>query len=111
MLYRKARHRNLDMACQTAREIVDFAQGSGANVIVFERLKHWRPKGGKKRSSLRQRFHGWLHRLLAKRIEMIAEEIGMKVALVYARGTSSLAYDGSGTLTLPRLKTVGFSRL
>ena len=65
-------------------------------MIVFEDLKGWRPRGGKKRSGLRQKFHGWLHRRLVQFTTEKFEESGGKVELVYARGTSSWAYDGSG---------------
>lgn len=66
--------------------------------IVFEHLKGWRPRGGKKRSTLKQRFHGWLHRQIVNLTEMKWSELGGKVAFVNPRGTSSHAYDGSGKL-------------
>ena len=75
----------------TIREYHQF--GRALSYIV---MGHWRPTGGRKRSSLRQRFHGWLHRRLVLLTEEKFEEIGGKTELVYARGTSSWAYDGSG---------------
>lgn len=61
-------------------------------------LKGWRPKGGKKRSTLKQRFHNWLHRQIVNLTEMKWSELGGKVVFVNPRGTSSYAYDGSGKL-------------
>ncbi len=75
---------------------MNFALKHGASTIVFEDLKGWRPKGGKKRSTLKQKFHGWLHRRLVLLTEQKFQEVGGKVQFVYARGTSSWAFDGSG---------------
>ncbi len=96
--YRKARNINLNISQQVSRKIVNFALIHSANVIVFEDLKGWKPKGGRKRSRLKQKFHGWLHRRLVQLTTDKLEEAGGKVELVYARGTSSWAYDGSGQL-------------
>ena len=96
--YCKARNINLNISHQISKQIVDFAQANSASVIVFEDLKGWKPKGGRKRSGLRQKFHGWLHRRLVQFTAEKFEEAGGKVELVYARGTSSWAYDGSGKL-------------
>jgi putative transposase len=97
-LYRKAQNLNKNIAHQTSREIVNFAIDNGADTIVFENLKGWKPKGGRKRSGLKQRFHGWLHRCLFDFTSMKFEEIGGSTVEVYARGTSSWAFDGSGKL-------------
>lgn len=97
-LYRRAQGINHNMAQHISKQIVQFAQQHGASVIVFENLKDWKPKAGKKRSTLKQRFHGWLHRLLVQLTENKLVEVGGKVELVYPRGTSSWAYDGSGQL-------------
>ncbi|BCU08351.1 RNA-guided endonuclease TnpB family protein [Allochromatium tepidum] len=94
--YRKAQHINEQIAQQTSRRVVNFALEHGADVIVLEDLKGWRPKAGKKRSGLRQRFHQWLHRRLATLIEQKMTEAGGRIVYVYARGTSSWAFDGSG---------------
>ena len=85
-----------DIAEQTSRRLIDFALAQGADVIVLEDLKGWRPKAGRKRSGLRQRFHQWLHRRLATLVEQKMAEAGGQVVYVYARGTSSWAFDGSG---------------
>ncbi|MEY2342110.1 IS200/IS605 family accessory protein TnpB-related protein, partial [Acidithiobacillus sp. IBUN Pt1247-S3] len=97
-IYRKARHRNLDMAQRLSREIMVFAQEHGAQAIVLEHLKHYRPRAGRKGSTLRQRFHGWLHRQLAERIRGRAEEAGLLTEFVNRAGTSETAYDGSGAV-------------
>lgn len=94
--YRKAKGINANIAQQVSRQIVNFALEHGASTIVFEDLKGWRPKGGRKRSSLKQKFHGWLHRRLVTLTEQKFQEEGGKVEYVYARGTSSWAFDGSG---------------
>lgn len=95
-LHRKARHINEQIAQLASRQLVDFALEQNANVIVLEYLKGWRPKAGARRSPLRQRFHGWLHRRLAHLVEEKFQEAGGRVVYVYARGTSSCAFDGSG---------------
>ncbi|MGC9215817.1 IS200/IS605 family accessory protein TnpB-related protein [Acidithiobacillus sp.] len=97
-IYRKARHRNLDMAQRLSREIVAFAQEYGAQTIVLEHLKHYRPRAGRKGATLRQRFHGWLHGLLTRRIRERVEEAGLLVEFVNPAGTSEYAYDGSGAV-------------
>lgn len=94
-LYRKARHINQNLTQQVSRKIVNFALENGACVIVFEQLKNWKPKGGRKRSTLKQRFHGWLHRKLVELVSSKFEEVGGTTEYVYPRGTSSWAYDGS----------------
>ncbi len=96
--YRKARHINEQIAQLTSRQLVNFAREHHVDTIVLELLKGWRPQGGRKRSALKQKFHQWLHRRLATLIEQKFIEMGGRVVYVYARGTSSWAYDGSGKL-------------
>ena len=95
-LYARAQGLNLHIARDTSRQIVQFALAHGAHTIVFEDLKGWRPKGGRKSSGLRAKFHGWLHRLLVKQAVSTCEEKGLAVSFVAPRGTSAWAYDGSG---------------
>lgn len=57
-LYRRAHGLNQNMAQHVSKAIVEFASEYGASVIVFENLKGWKPKGGRKRSTLKQRFYG-----------------------------------------------------
>ena len=97
--YRKVKHISLNISHQISKRIIDFATSNSASVIVFEDLKGWKPKGGQKRSGLKQKFHTWMHRRLVQFTTEKFEEQGGKIELVYARGTSSWAYDGSGQLT------------
>ncbi len=102
-IYRKARNINRQIAQLVSRQLIDWAVQNDANVIVFERLKGWRPKGGKKGSVLRQRFHGWLKSLLVELTQQKFAEVGGKVEFVFARGTSSHAFDGSGLVKRSKL--------
>jgi IS605 OrfB family transposase len=95
-LYRKANHINQQIAQSCSKQLLQIAQRFGVKTIVFERLKGWRPKGGKKRSTLKQRFHGWLHRRLTQLTEMKWTELGGSVDYVLPQYTSKYAYDGSG---------------
>ncbi len=95
-IYRRARNINRQICQLISKELISWARSQGATVIVFENLKNWRPTGGRKGSTLRQRFHGWLR---SKLIQLVADkflEAGGKVEFVFPRGTSSYAYDGSG---------------
>ncbi|MDR5899994.1 transposase [Halomonas vilamensis] len=83
-------------AHQLSRHLVDLAVDHHCHAIVAEDLKGWRPKAGKKRTPMKARFHRWFHRMLVRRIESKAAEVGLRSALVYARGTSRQAFDGSG---------------
>jgi len=95
-LYRRAKGINLHIARSVSRQLIAFALAHEVKCIVFEGLKGWRPKGGARRSTLKQRFHGWLHRALVKQVEASAEEARIGMSFVSARGTSKWAYDGSG---------------
>ncbi len=97
--YRKARHINEHIAQIISRQMVDWALLHQVSVIVLENLKGWRPRGGKKGSSLKQRFHHWLHRRLADLVRDKFREAGGRVEFVYPRGTSAWAYDGSGKVS------------
>lgn len=97
-LYRKAGNINREIGQKVSARLVKIAKQFGIKYIVFEHLKGWRPRGGKKRSTLKQRFHGWLHRRIVNLTEMKWSELGGKVVFVNPRGTSSHAYDGSGKL-------------
>ncbi len=97
-LYLCVQRINEHISQTVSRQIVNFALAQGVQIIVLEKLQGWRPKAGAKRSALRQRFHHWLHRRLASLVEAKFAEAGGKVRYVYARGTSSWAFDGSGKL-------------
>lgn len=97
-LYRKAGNINREIGQKVSARLVKIAKQYGVKYIVFEHLKGWRPRGGKKRSTLKQRFHGWLHRRIVNLTEIKWSELGGRVVFVNPRGTSSYAYDGSGKL-------------
>ena len=97
-LYRKANNINREIGQKVSAHLVKIAKKYGVKYIVFEHLKGWRPKGGKKRSTLKQRFHNWLHRRIVNLTEMKWSELGGRVVFVNPRETSSYAYDGSGKL-------------
>jgi IS605 OrfB family transposase len=94
--YRKCRNINQQIAHIVSKRIVNIADLFNAEAIVFENLKGWKAKGGRKRSTLRQRFHGWLKSMIRNYTEMKWQEAGGKVIDVVAAYTSKLAYDGSG---------------
>ena len=94
--YRKAANISKNIANHTAKQIVNFATRHNATTVVIENLRNWKPKGGKRSSSLKQRFHGWVKSAIADKLEQLGQEHGMKIVFVYARGTSSIAYDGTG---------------
>ena len=85
-------------ANQISRKIVNAALHSQCDAIALEDLKYWRPKAEKKRSSMKAKFHRWFHRMLADKIVGKSQEAGLRVIIIYARGTSSNAYDGSGKI-------------
>ena len=97
-IYAKAHRRNRDMINRLSGEILAFAQAHGASAIVLEHMKGFRPRGGRRHSTLRQRFHGWLHRKLSQKLAERATEAGMLTAHVTAAGTSKYAFDGSGII-------------
>jgi len=96
--YRKCRHINENIAHHVSKRIVDIAKQFNAQAIVFEHLKGWKAKGGRKGSTLRQRFHGWLKAMIRNYTEMKWQEAGGKTVDVIAAYTSKLAYDGSGVV-------------
>lgn len=94
--YRKCRNINQNIAHHVSKRIVAIAQQFNAQALVFEHLKGWRPKGGKRGSTLRQRFHGWLKAMIRNFTAQKWQEVGGQVIDVVAAYTSKLAYDGSG---------------
>ena len=83
-------------AHQISRRLVNLALEHDCQAVVVENLKGWRPKGGRKRTPMKARFHRWFHRQLVTRLDSKAVEAGLRFVAVYARGTSSQAFDGSG---------------
>ncbi|NEO46209.1 MAG: IS200/IS605 family element transposase accessory protein TnpB [Moorea sp. SIO4A3] len=96
--YEKCRRINDQIGHIVSKRIVEIAEQFNSLAIVFDNLKGWKPRGGKKRSNLRQRFHGWLKSKIRNFTEMKWTELGGKVIEVVAAYTSKLAYDGSGTV-------------
>jgi IS605 OrfB family transposase len=94
--YRKCRHINQQIGHIVSKRIVDIAAEYNSQSIVFENLKGWKARGGRKRSNLRQRFHGWLKSLIHELTVNKWAEQGGKSMDVLAADTSKLAYDGSG---------------
>ncbi|MDO9177655.1 MAG: hypothetical protein Q7U16_04900, partial [Agitococcus sp.] len=93
-LYRRIAGLNLDAARVLVRELMAFAKAHGAQAVIVENLKGWKPKG--KGTAQKKRFHRFQHRALIKGLTHQCEEVGMKLVSVFARGTSYFAYDGSG---------------
>ncbi|NEP53803.1 MAG: transposase, partial [Moorea sp. SIO3C2] len=104
--YQKCRRINHHIGHIVSKRIVEIAEKFNSEAIrqsrrfanVFENLKGWKPKGGRKRSNLRQRFHGWLKAKIRDFTEMKWAELGGKIIEIVAAYTSKLAYDGSGTV-------------
>ncbi|MGL5875246.1 MAG: IS200/IS605 family accessory protein TnpB-related protein [Xenococcaceae cyanobacterium] len=94
--YRKCRNINQQIGHTASKQITRIAQHYSADAIVFENLKGWKPKGGKKRSNLKQKFHGWLKSLIVELTQRKWAECGGKTITIVAAYTSKLAYDGSG---------------
>ena len=85
-------HLNEELAKMTARAIIDFAEGQGADVIVFEHLE----MKGRIRGSRKQKLHMWRKDDIQNRSEHMAHRRGMRISRICPWNTSSLAYDGSG---------------
>ena len=96
--YRKCRNINQQIGHVVSKRIVEIAKQYNSTAIVMENLKGWKPRGGKKRSHLRQRFHGWLKSMIHDLTRDKWAELGGKTIDVVAAYTSKLAYDGSGTV-------------
>ncbi|MDE2299070.1 MAG: transposase [Burkholderiales bacterium] len=99
-LHRRIAGLSLYAARRLASEITAFAVLHGASAFVIEDLKGWRPKGPSR--TQKKRFHRFQHRMLVRHLTLKAEELGLRVLAVYARGTSRYAYDGSGKVVRSR---------
>jgi IS605 OrfB family transposase len=99
-LYERITGLGTDAARKLSAAIKAFALTFGAKVLVIEDLKGWKPRG--KGPKQRQRFHRFEHRKLVEHLKWKAEEHGMRVLEVFARGTSRWAYDGSGKVVRSR---------
>jgi putative transposase len=96
--YRKCRNINQQIGHIVSKRLTQIAAQYGVDAIVFEQLTGWKPKAGKKRSVLKQRFHGWLKSLIVNLTTDKWQEMGGKTITVIAAYTSKLAYDGFGTV-------------
>jgi putative transposase len=96
--YRKCRNINQQIAHILSKRIVGIAKQFNAAAIVFENQKGWKASGGRKRSILRQRFHGWLKSMIRDYTEIKWREVAGSTIDVVAAYTSKLAYDGSGVV-------------
>lgn len=94
--HQKLKRINDNQSHQMSRDIVNLAARFDCDAIILENLKYWRPKGGKKRTTMKMKFHTWFKSALAERIASKSVELGIKTVYVYARGTSSYAYTGEG---------------
>ena len=94
--YRKSSNINLQISKTVARAIVEFALAENVKVIVFENLKGWKAKAGKKGSLQKQKFHLWCHRKIVELVTTRWTELGGKIVFVNPKYTSAYAYDGSG---------------
>ena len=89
---------NEELSRKISTAICPFAREQGCDVLVFEYLD----MQGKIRGSRKEKLHLWRKRDIQKRSEHMAHRMGMRVSRVNARGTSALAYDGSGKVTRNR---------
>ena len=83
---------NDDIAVKTAKFIMDNAILYDVDCIVFERLD----LGGKKKSLKKQKLALWKARYVQQIVEHKAHANGIRISTINARGTSQLAFDGSG---------------
>jgi len=91
-LWALAKGINEDISVKTAAFIICEAAKYQTDVIVFEHLE----PGGKKRGSKKQKLHLWKARYVQNMVTGKAHRCGIRIRRVNARGTSGLAYDGSG---------------
>ena len=91
-LWAKAKGISDDIAVKTASFIIKMAKYYNADVIVFEHLE----LTGRKKGSKKQRLHHWKAKYVQSIVEGRAHRMGKRISRVNARGTSKLAYDGSG---------------
>ena len=91
-LWAKAKGISDDIAVKTATFIINTVEYYNADVIVFEHLE----LTGRKKGSKKQRLHHWKAKYVQSIVEGRAHRMGKRISRINARGTSKLAYDGSG---------------
>ena len=95
-LHRRIANISREVARVLSAGLLAFARAYGAKVFVIEDLKSWKPKGGNR--TQRPRFHRFQHRALVQALAYKAQEFGIRVMEIFARGTSRWAFDGSGKI-------------
>jgi putative transposase len=95
-LYRKSANINMEISRKVMRGIIEFATANNVKIIVFENLKGWKAKAGKKGSLQKQKFHLWCHRKIVELTQERWSELGGKIVFVNPKYTSAYAFDGSG---------------
>lgn len=95
-LWAYATHINKEHAVHVANAIIAYAAAHCVDVIVFEHLDF---KGHRTRN---QKIHMWRKNDIQILVEHRAHRCGIRVSRIYARGTSHLAYDGSGAVIRDR---------
>jgi transposase len=77
---------------KTVLSIIRFANKNKADVIVMENLN----MSGRKPKYIGQKVALWRNKGIARKAEEIGHRFGMRFSTICPRGTSALAYDGSG---------------
>ena len=90
-LWRKVSGISQDIADKTAKAILNFGNEHGVDVFVLEYLDF-------KGKNVVKRAHFWRYKRIYKVLSHKAHQFGLRIARVNARNTSSLAFDGSGTV-------------
>ena len=83
---------NREIARRTAKEIVDFSEKFGFNVIVFEHLD----RSGKKHSTNKQVLALWRGKAIQDLVEHKCHLLGKRVSTVNGYNSKYLAFDGTG---------------
>ena len=97
-LWAKAQGINDNIAVKTARFIMDIAVSYNTDAIIFEHLD----LNGRKRGSKKQKLQLWRARYVQSMVSDKAHRLGIRISRINARGTSRLAYDGSGRVSRGR---------
>ena len=84
---------NENIVNHTVSQIIKICLSYGADVIVFENLRH---KFKRAKKSFRARLHRWRKIAIYNKAYEMAHRNGIRVSTVNPNGTSKYAYDGSG---------------
>ena len=91
-LWSFANNFNDALTIKVVLSIIRFANSNKADVIVMENLN----MSGRKPKYIGQKVALWRNKGIARKVEEIAHRYGMRFTTVCPKGTSALAYDGSG---------------